>query len=171
MKRRGMKWVAVLVAVICFGLGFSARGWGAGSCCQGLSLKAAARILKVKPADLTMTSRHLMVSPDDTKNGTYKAPPCDCAFRSRTDFLKSIHYVTYTYNDPARARATFRKMRSNFSTVSKVDKVPSLGDDAFYAGDSRFKRLVVLKGSLLIDIRSPRIFRSQKEIARFVLEK
>jgi hypothetical protein len=112
-----------------------------------------------------------MVSPDDIQNKVYKYPPHNCAIRSTSDFLKSITYVTYAYNDPGQALKEFNQMKNGFATVSKVDDVPDTGDEVFWAGDDRFQRMVAIKGNVVVDVLSPKDFNLQKQIIDLVLEK
>jgi hypothetical protein len=65
----------------------------------------------------------------------------------------------------------FNKMRQNYETVSKVDAVPGIGDEAFWVGDSRFQRMVAIKGDVVIDVLSPKDFNLQKQIIHLVLDK
>jgi hypothetical protein len=139
--------------------------------CRGITLENAAAILAVSSDDLKKSSRDLMVSPEDLKKKIYKVIPYNCTIRSKSNFLKFITYVTYVYNDPKQARMDFKKMQQNYVTVSKVDAVPDIGDEAFWVGDSRFQRMVAIKGDVVIDVLSPKEFNFHKQIMRLVLEK
>ncbi len=140
-------------------------------CCGAVSLKNAAALLGVSPGDLQKNSRPMMVSPDDIRKKTYKSLPCSCSIRSKSNFLKSISYVIYHYNDPRQARVDFNTMKNNFAIVSKVDVVKGLGGEVFWAGDKRFRRMVALKGAVLIDVMNPVDYKVQKGVLRLVLGK
>ena len=110
-----------------------------------------------------------MVSPDDIKKKTFKMQPCNCAIRSNTNFLKSINYIFYVYNDHRQARIDFNKMQNNYATISKVEAVPDIGDKTFWVGDKRFQRMVSVKGDVLVDVLGPKEFDAQKQIISAVL--
>ena len=139
--------------------------------CSSITLENAAIILAVSTDDLQKSSRDLMVSPEDLQKKIYKIHPYNCTIRSKSNFLKLITYVTYVYNDPGKARKEFDKMQKNFESLSKVDVVPDIGDEAFWAGDNRFQRMVAIKGGVVIDVLSPKEFNLQKQIIRLVLDK
>ena len=80
-----------------------------------------------------------------------------------------ISYVTYVHNKDEQARLEFERMKEGFETVSKVDIIPEIGDASFWAGDSRFQRLVAVKGDALIDVLNPKDFDMQKRIVLLVL--
>lgn len=111
-----------------------------------------------------------MVSPEDFQHHTYQGIPYNCTIRSKSNFLHSISYVTYVYTDPGQARVEFNRMKQNFATVAKVDAVPDIGDNAFWVGDSRFQRLVAIRGGVVIDALSPKDFDLQKQTVRLVLK-
>jgi len=138
--------------------------------CGAVPLENAAAMLNVPAADLVTSSNDLAVSPEDLQNEVYKYPPYNCTIRAKSNFLASIAYVTYMYSDPVQARIEFNKMKEGFASVSKVDEVPDVGDEAFWAGDKRFQRLVVKKGEAVIDILNPEDFDLQKNIALLVLD-
>jgi len=75
------------------------------------------------------------------------------------------------YNNPGKARIEFDKMQKNFESLSKVDVVPDIGDEAFWVGDNRFQRMVAIKGDIVIDVLSPKDFNLQKQIIRLILDK
>jgi hypothetical protein len=137
--------------------------------CNSISLDKAATILVVSIDDLQKSNFDIMVSPDDIKKKTFKMQPCSCAIRSKTIFLKSINYITYVYNDPGQARIDFNKMQNNYSTISKVEVVPDIGDETFWVGDKRFQRMVSIKGNVLVDVLGPKEFDAQKQILSAVL--
>jgi hypothetical protein len=139
--------------------------------CSSITLENAANILAVSTYDLQKSSRDLMVSPEDLQKKIYKIHPYNCTIRSKSNFLKLITYVTYVYNDPGKARKEFDKMQKNFESLSKVDVIPDIGDEAFWAGDNRFQRMVAIKGGVVIDVLSPKEFNLQKQIIRLVLDK
>jgi hypothetical protein len=139
--------------------------------CSSITLKNAANILAVSTDDLQKSSRDLMVSPEDLQKKIYKIHPYNCTIRSKSNFLKLITYVTYVYNDPGKARKEFDKMQKNFESLSKVDVVPDIGDETFWAGDNRFQRMVAIKGGVVIDVLSPKEFNLQKQIICIVLDK
>ena len=139
--------------------------------CSGITLENAATILVVSTDDHHQSSSDLMVSPDDLQKKIYKIHPYNCTIRSKSNFLKFITYVTYVYNDPGQARIEFNKMQKGFESISKVDVVPDIGDEAFWAGDNRFQRMVAIKGDVVIDVLSPKDFNLQKRIIRLVLDK
>ena len=139
--------------------------------CSSITLENAANILAVSTDDLQKSSRDLMVSPEDLQKKIYKIHPYNCTIRSKSNFLKLITYVTYVYNDPGKARKEFDKMQKNFESLSKVDVIPDIGDEAFWAGDNRFQRMVAIKGGVVIDVLSPKEFNLQKQIIRRVLDK
>ena len=138
--------------------------------CVGITLENAATILAVSTDDLQKSSRDLMVSPEDLQKKIYKIPPYNCTIRSNSNFLKLITYVTYVYNDPKQARIDFNKMQHNYESLSKVDAVADIGDEAFWVGDNRFQRMVAIKGDIVIDVLSPKDFNLQKQIIRLVLD-
>ena len=111
-----------------------------------------------------------MVSPEDLQKKIYKIPPYNCTIRSNSNFLKLITYVAYVYNDPKQARIDFNKMQHNYESLSKVDTVADIGDEAFWVGDNRFQRMVAIKGDIVIDVLSPKDFNLQKQIIRLVLD-
>ena len=139
--------------------------------CSSITLENAATILVVSTDDLQKSSRDLMVSPEDLQKKIYKIHPYHCTIRSKSNFLKLITYVTYVYNDPGKARIEFDKMQKNFESLSKVDVLPDIGDEAFWVGDNRFQRMVAIKGDVVIDVLSPKDFNLQKQIIRLVLDK
>ncbi len=141
------------------------------ACHDGIALEKAAAILNVAPGNLIAQSFKQRVSPDDVKEKIYAVPPCHYSYRAKTDFRKSIHYVVYAFNDPARARATFDRMKGNFATAAKVDEVPGVGATAFRVNDKRFDRFVVLDGKMMIDVLSPKDLKRQKGIVRLLLKK
>lgn len=138
--------------------------------CDSVPLENAAAILNVPVDDLEINSSDLAVSPEDMHNEVYKIPPYNCTIRAKSNFFNSISYVTYIYSDPVQARIEFNRMREGFESVSKVDEVPDVGDEAFLAGDKRFQRLVVKKGEAVVDILNPKEFNLQKTIALLVIE-
>ncbi len=142
---------------------------GKAPCPYKISSAKAAAILDIKPTDLGVRSFPQMVSPDDTKNKTYKVPPCSYGYRSKSNFRKAFSYVVYTYNDPQRARRDYTTMKGNFSTAAKVEELSGLGDAAFWVNDSRFPRLVAVKGNVLIDVMNPRDVKLRKQVAALVL--
>jgi len=139
------------------------------NCCNSISLEKAATILVVSTDDLQKSNIDIMVSPDDIKKKTFKMLPCNCAIRSKTNFLKSINYIIYVYNDRGQARIDFNKMQNNYGTISKVDVVPDIGDETFWVGDNRFQRMVSIKGDVLVDVLGPKEFDLQKQIISMVL--
>jgi hypothetical protein len=139
--------------------------------CSSITLENAAAILLVSADDLQKSSRDLMVSPEDLEKKIYKIPPYYCTIRSKSKFLKLITYVTYVYKDSGKARIEFDKMQKNFESLSKVDVVPDIGDEAFWVGDNRFQRMVAIRGGVVIDVLSPKDFNHQKQIIRLVLDK
>ncbi len=141
------------------------------SCSHEIPLDQAAAILGVAAGDLNHRSYEQPVSPENQKNKTYKFPPCIYRYRSKSDFLKSINYTVYDYNSSQKARSVFNTMRSNFETVAKVEAVSGLGDQAFWVNDDRFHRLVTIRGTVMIDVVSPKTPEVQKRIARFLLDR
>ena len=139
--------------------------------CSSITLENAATMLMVSAADLQKSSRDLMVSPEDLQKKIYKIPPYNCTIRSKSNFLKLITYVSYVFNDPGQARIEFNKMQKNYESLSKVDVVTDIGDEAFWVGDSRFQRMVAVKGDVVIDVLSPKDYNLQKQIIRLVLDK
>ena len=137
--------------------------------CNSITLESAASILVVSIDELQKSNMDIMVSPDDIKNKTFKIQPCNCAIRSKSNFLKSINYIIYEYNDHKQARIDFNKMKNNYGTISKVDVVPDIGDGTFWVGDNRFQRMVSIKGDVLVDVLSPKEFDLQKQIISLVL--
>ena len=140
-------------------------------CCDRFAMDRAAAILAVSPDDLLRSSHDLMISPEDQQNHVYQTTPCNCTIRSKSNFLRSISYVTYVYTDPGRACAEFNRMRENFATVAKVDPIAGIGDHAFWVGDSRFQRLVAIRGGVVVDVLSPKDFAAQQQTVRLVLER
>ncbi|MCF8057549.1 MAG: hypothetical protein K9K37_13050 [Desulfocapsa sp.] len=139
--------------------------------CSSITLENAAAILAVSADDLQKSSSDLMVSPDDLEKKIYKIQPYSCTIRSKSNFLKFITYVTYVYSDSGQARIEFNKMQKGFASISKVDVVSDIGDEAFWAGDNRFQRMAAIKGNVVIDILSPKDFELKKRIIRLVLDK
>lgn len=139
--------------------------------CSTITFENAATILAVFPDDLQKSSHDLMVSPYDTQKEIYKINPYNCTIRSKSNFLKLITYITYVYNDTAQARIEFNKMQKGFESISKVDMIPDIGNETFWAGDNRFQRMVSIKGNVVIDVLSPKDFKLQEQIIRLVLEK
>ena len=137
--------------------------------CSSISLDKAATILVVSIDDLQKSNIDIMVSPDDIKKKTFKMQPCNCAIRSKTNFLKGINYIFYVYNDHRQARIDFNKMQNNYATISKVEAVPDIGDETFWVGDNRFQRMVSVKGDVLVDVLGPKEFDAQKQIISAVL--
>jgi len=138
--------------------------------CRDITLENAAAILGVSADDLQKSSRDLVVSPEDLRKKIYKIIPFNCTIRSKSNFLKLISYVTYVYNDPKQARLDFKKMQQNYESVSKVDAVSDIGDEAFWVGDNRFQRMVAIKGDMVIDVLSPKDVNLQKQIIHLVLD-
>jgi hypothetical protein len=141
------------------------------TCGSLLTLKDAAALLGVSPGDLQKSSRTMMISPDDIRKKTYKSLPCSYRIRSKSDFLKSIVYTIYLYNEPRQARMDFNRMKSHFAAVSKVDEVKGLEGKVFRARNKHLRRMIALKGTALIDVMNPADFNAQKRILRLVLEK
>lgn len=175
MRKKGFLWIVMGVALLgffCVGMAtVNASNKKGTACSQGLSSAEAASVLGVKANDLNVRSFPQMVSPDDTKNKTYKVPPCSYSYRSKTNFRKGISYVVYIYNDPKRARRDYETMKGNFATSAKVEKVPGLGDEAFWVNDKRFHRLVAIKGNRMVDILNPTDVKLQKRVMVLVLKK
>jgi hypothetical protein len=140
-----------------------------GGRCSGVTLEKAAAFLAVSPDDLQKNSSDLMVSPEDIQKKIYKVQPYNCSIRSKSNFLKSITYVTYAYNDKAQARAEFNKMKKGFESVTKVDIVPDISDEVFWVGDTRFQRMVAIKDAVVIDVLNPKDFDLQKQIMSLVV--
>ncbi|MBU0945317.1 MAG: hypothetical protein KJ804_10030 [Proteobacteria bacterium] len=139
--------------------------------CSGISLEGGATLLALSITDLQQSSSDLPVSPDDLKKNIYTRPPYSCSIRSKSNFLKGITYVTYVYNAPGDARLEFSKMKKGFASTSTVEGIADIGDEAFWAGASRFQRLVAVKENVVIDVLSPKDFDLQKQIIGLVLEK
>ena len=139
--------------------------------CSSIPLEDAASILGVPVNDLQTSSSDILVSPEDLQKKTYETLPYNCSIRSTSNFLKSIMYVTYVFNDPDLARKEFNKMREGYATISKVDAVPNSGDETFWAGDNRFQRMVAIQGNAVIDILAPKDFSQQKQILGLVLDR
>lgn len=136
--------------------------------CNSITLEKAATVLDVSTDDLLKSNIDIMVSPDDVTKKTFKIQPCNCAIRSKSNFLKGINYIIYVYNDPGQARIDFKKMQDNFETISKVDVVPDIGDETFWVGNNRFQRMVSIEGDVLVDVLSPKEFDLQKQIISLV---
>ena len=161
----------LLLALLCTESKIVAAERNSTNRCDSITLENAATLLAVSPDDLQKSSNDLMVSPEDLQKKIYEIPPYNCTIRSKSNFLKSITYVTYVYNDPGQARIDFNKMRTGFESVSKLDIVPEIGDKTFWAGDNRFQRLVSIKGDVVIDVLSPKDLNLQKQIILLVLDK
>lgn len=138
--------------------------------CTSITFKEGAAILDVSTDDLQTTSHDIMVSPDDLQKKIYKTPPYNCTIRSKSDFLKSIAYITYIYSDPKQAHSDYIKMKKGYESVSTVEDIPGLGDKTFWVADNRFQRLVGAKGTVLVDILSPKDVNLQKQVIRLVLD-
>ncbi len=134
------------------------------NCCGQIKAEDAATILGISVDDLQTSSSDLMVSPEDQEKKIYKVPPCRCSIRSRSNFLKSITYVIYVYNDDAQAGAEYNTMKNGFESVAKTEIVPNIGEATFWVGDNRFQRMVALKGAVVADVLSPKEFEIQKQI-------
>lgn len=171
--RQHLNIVNIFVFVMVFGFAFPGNGDASKKtgkkCSYEIPPVRAAALLSISPDDLVVNILGQMVSPDDIKAKLYTVPPCSYNYRSKTSFLKSISYTVYIYNDLQRMFADYEKMKGNFSTVSKVDAVPGLGDKAFWVGDKRFRRLVAIKGNLLIDVIRPGDLKRKREIVQMVL--
>lgn len=139
--------------------------------CSGITLADAAAVLDVPIDDLVKNSNEIMVSPEDAKNKTYKAQPHSCSIKSKSDFFKFITYVTYVHRSADKAGIEFNRMQKGFESITTVDNITDIGDKAFWVSDNRFKRLVSLKGNVVIDVLSPKDFELQKRIGQLVLEK
>jgi hypothetical protein len=139
--------------------------------CKGITLENAATILGVSPDDLQKSTSDIMVSPEDLQEKIYKIHPYNCTIRSKSNFLKFLTYIVYVYNDPEQARREFNKMQKGFESVSRVDIVPDIGDKTFWVADNRFQRMISIKGSVVIDVLSPKEFTIQKQIIHLVLHK
>ena len=137
--------------------------------CSSVSLEDAASILGVSIDDLQISSRDLLISPEDLQKKMYTIHPCNCTIRSTSNFLKSIMYATYIFNDPDLSRKEFNRMREGYAAVSKVDVVADTGDETFWVGDNRFQRMVAIQGNAVIDILTPKDFTHQKQILGLVL--
>jgi len=137
--------------------------------CMGLSLEEAGAILGVSSTDLVVEGRDMMVSPQDLEKGLYRKTPHTCTFRSQNDFLRFVSYITYVHSSKQQARLEWERMKEGFETVSAVDAVPGVGDEAFWAGDSRFRRMVAVKGAVVVDVLNPKDFDLQKRILKSVL--
>lgn len=111
----------------------------------------------------------MMVSPEDIQKKTFKRQPCNCAIRSKSDFLKGIACIIYEYNDPGQARIDFDKMKNGYGAVCKIDVVPDIGGETFWVGDNRFQRMISINGDIVVDGLSPKDFDLQKQIIRLVL--
>ena len=138
--------------------------------CDNITLEDGAAILVVAVSDLQKSSSDLLISPDDIERQIYKAPPYKCTMRSKTNFLKSLSYIIYVYNNSEQARTEFNKMKESFATVAKVDQISEFGDETFRVEDSRFQRMVCIKGDLVLDILNPKESNLQKQIVRLVLK-
>jgi len=151
-------------------LEISAAGQKGTSLCDSITLENGAVILAVSVSDLQKSSSDLLISPDDIEKQIYRAPPYKCTMRSKTNFLKSLSYIIYVYNNSEQARTEFNKMKKSFATVAKVDQIPGLGDETFRVEDSRFQRMVSIKGDLVLDVLNPKESNLQEQIVRLVLE-
>jgi hypothetical protein len=138
--------------------------------CQALTIAASAELLDGSPGDLQRSSRAMPVSPEDLKSKTYPVPPASCTIQSKTDFSKSIAFNVTTYSGSQQARRAMNEMKAGFAGVSTVEPVAGIGDAAFWAGDPRFKRLVAVKGAVLVDVMRPGERERQERIIRLVLE-
>ncbi|MBU0664491.1 MAG: hypothetical protein KJ990_08115 [Proteobacteria bacterium] len=138
--------------------------------CSAITLENAATILVVSPNDLQKNRHDVMVSPDDIQKKIYNRTPYICTIRSKSNFLKFITYVTYVYNDTGQARIEFNKMQKGFESISKVDLIPDIGNETFWAGDNRFQRMVSIKGNVVIDVLSPKDFKLQTQVIRLLWE-
>ncbi|MBA3011913.1 MAG: hypothetical protein KKF12_09035 [Proteobacteria bacterium] len=139
--------------------------------CSFIAVEKAAAILSLPVADLQKSHRELMVSPEDVKNKTYKQPPLSCSIRSKSNFLKMITYVIYVFNEPSHAQVELRKMKTGFETVSEVEMIKGMGEEAFWAGGKRFQRLVARKNNKMIDVLSPKEFNFQADIMQMIMDK
>ena len=139
--------------------------------CSFIPLEKAAEILSLPANDLQKNHRDLMVSPEDVKNKTYKQPPLSCTIRSKSSFLKMITYVIYVFNDPSHAQEELKKIKEGFETVSEVEMIKGMGEEAFWAGDKRFQRLVARKNNKMVDILNPKEFKFQVDMMQMVMDK
>lgn len=138
--------------------------------CTGITVREAAGMLGVPESDIRAAGHEIPVSPDDIKNKVYKTPPCNCSFRSTTDFLKSVNYVVYVFSSDKQAVREFNTMKANYETVSQTQAVAETGDMAFRVDDKRFQRMVGLKKNVLVDVLSPKTAELQQQIIEQVLK-
>jgi len=141
------------------------------SLCNAVPFEKAAKILLTKESDLEKNTRELMVSPEDIKNKLYLEPPVSCSIRSKSNFLKTITFVSYVFNDPSRATLELKKMKQGFETVAKTETIIDMGDEAFWVKDARFQRLMARKNNRIIDILNPKEFNHQADIMKMILDK
>lgn len=138
--------------------------------CNGVTLEDGAAILDLSIDDLLKSSSEIMVSPDDIKKKTYKTPPVSCSIKSKSNFFKFITYVTYIHSSADKAGTEFNKMQKGFESITTVDKITDIGDKAFWVSDTRFQRLVAIKGDVIIDVLSPKDFELQKRVTQLILD-
>ncbi len=162
-------WIFPGVFLFCLAMATTASAADTETLCGPLGPEQAAAILSVPETDIIGNSRELEVSPEDIRKKTYSRPPVSCSFRSKSDFLKNLTYVRYVFADPAQARTEFLKMKQGFETVSAVDTILDLGEEAFRAGDQRFRRLVARQGGMVIDVLNPKEFDTQVRVLRLIL--
>ena len=168
-KAASMVILMVIIAFLAADVGsIASAGETTHSCCN-ISLADAAGILDVPSQDLQKHSRELMLSPEQLKKNIYKKHPCSCSIREKGNFLKIIAYRIYEYNKPRQAHMDFEQMKQGFASCSTVDVVPDLGDEAFWAGDKRFRRLVAVQKNVMIDVSNPSDFELNRKIIRLVL--
>lgn len=137
--------------------------------CGDIALEEAAAILGVPVGDVVRSSTDIMVSPEEKEKNIYTVPPYTCSFRSQSNFLKTITYMTYIYADKKRAHREFLTMKNGFAAVAAVESVDRLGEEVFWVGDSRFQRMVAVQGNTVIDVLAPKEASLQKSILRLVL--
>lgn len=125
--------------------------------CLNFTAQKAAGLLDVPEEDLAVIRGDSLM-------------PNLCAFRSKSNFLKQLSFSAYQEASPETAQRELEKLKQGFTFLSEIEAVAGLGDEAFWAGNDRLKRMVARKGPLLIDVLNPKDFEQQKRLLQILLE-
>lgn len=124
--------------------------------CGGMTEEIAGEILGVSPAELK-------------KSAGFEAP-VTCRIQSKSNFLIGMSYALYIEESPEKAAEELNKIKEGLAFLSEIEAMEDLGDEAFWAGNKRARRLVARKGNVLIDVMRPGDPAVQKRIVRLVFE-
>lgn len=124
--------------------------------CGGMTEDLAGEMLGVSAAELK-------------KSADFKAP-VTCRIQSKSNFLIGMSYSIYIEESPEKAAKELNKIKEGLAFLSEIEAMEGLGDEAFWAGNKRARRLVARKGNVLIDVMRPDDLAVQKRIVRLVFE-